>query len=108
LVKVSSSAGGKVNVEVHGINETKMFLEAKRRIVLTASDAGVLRAANYVEQEVQESIIGKKKEPKSVRTGRFGNSIRVDKVGNARKVLILVVLPQLRMWQEFLSMVHQL
>jgi len=83
LVKVSSSAGGKVNIEVHGINETKMFLEAKRRIVLTASDAGVLRAANYVEQEVQESIIGNRAEPKSVRTGLFGNSIRVDKISNA-------------------------
>jgi len=83
LVKVSSTAGGKVPIEIHGINETKMFLQAKRKIVLTASDAGVLRAANFVEQEVQESIIGNRSEPKSVRTGRFGNSIRVDKIRNA-------------------------
>lgn len=80
MVKVRSSSGGFVNVEIKGVAEAMRYIRRKGKDLEGASDTGVFQAANFVQQEVQESIIGKRAEPKSVDTGRFANSINVDKI----------------------------
>lgn len=75
MVKVSSSRGGAVQVEVKGINRVVNFLRLKNIAITTKAEIGLIQAGNFVQQEVQESIIGNRTEPKSVDTGRFGNSI---------------------------------
>ncbi len=80
MVKIKSSTGGMVNVEIKGVAQAIAFIRRKGLDVINGSDAGVFQAANFVQQEVQESIIGNRPEPKSVDTGLFGNSIVVDKI----------------------------
>ena len=79
-MKVKSSQGGMVSVEVKGLAETIAFIRRKGKDIQVGSDLGTLKAANFVSQEVQESIIGNRPEPKSVATGRFANSITTDKI----------------------------
>jgi len=80
MVKVISSRGGFVQVEVKGVAAAAAFIRKKGHDIKDGSDAGVFQAANFVQQEVQESIIGRRAEPKSVDTGRLGNSIIVEKI----------------------------
>ena len=81
MVKVKSSSGGFVNVKVKGIAQARHFLLTKEKDIKDGADAGVFQAANFVQQEVQEDIIGNRAgATKSVDTGRFGNSISVDKL----------------------------
>lgn len=85
MVKVASSMFRSkkpfVQVEIKGIEETKRYLTKQEKRITDDVDLEVGRNANYVQQEVQESIIGNRAEPKSVDTGTFGNSIEADKVG---------------------------
>jgi len=79
MVQVESSKGGFVNVEVYGIGEVIRMLQAKEQKLMDEKDVAMARISNFVQQELQESIIGNRAEIKSVDTGRFGNSIEVVK-----------------------------
>ena len=81
MVKVIGSSKRAVNVEVQGVGETIRMLRAKGKSIKDALELEVLRNANFLQQEVQESIIGNRAEPKSVDSGKLGNSISVDKIG---------------------------
>lgn len=83
MVKVPSSTGGVVTVEIKGVSEALRFIRRKGKDVEFGADSGVFQAANFLQQEVQESAIGNRAEPKSVDTGRFANSIDVDKIKKA-------------------------
>lgn len=80
MVFVPSSRGGVVQVEVKGVAEAIRFIRRKGKDVEFGADLGVFQGANFLQQEVQESAIGNRSEPKSVDTGRFANSISVDKI----------------------------
>lgn len=84
MVKVASSMFRStkpfVDVEIQGVAEVVRYLKAKGKAIHAGSDAGFVRGANLLQQEVQQSIIGNKSETKSVDTGRFANSIRVEKI----------------------------
>lgn len=80
MVKVASSRGGVVNVEVTGVAEVVRFIRSTNQDIKFGADTGTLQAANFAQQEVQESIIGNRPEPKSVDTGRFANSIFTNKI----------------------------
>ena len=67
-----------VNVEIGGINELNRKLLALGQMVENNMEEQLMLNANLEQQEVQESIIGNRSEPKSVDTGKFGNSIEVD------------------------------
>lgn len=69
-----------VEVEIRGIAETINRIRLMGKDVKDGVDVGVFQAANHVQNEVQASIIGQRLEPKSVDTGKFANSIQVDKV----------------------------
>jgi len=87
MVRVQSSRGGMVNVEIKGVAETIRMLQIKNLFIEGKVDAKTLQAANFVQQEVQESIVGRRLEKKSVDTGRFGNSITVKKQAKASYVV---------------------
>ena len=68
-----------VNVEVKGVAEAMRMIMAKGKMIMNGKDAKTFQAANFLQQEVQESVIGNRAEPKSVDTGNFANSITVQK-----------------------------
>jgi len=82
MVKVKSSAGGFVEISVLGISEVMRRLQFMREQLKDNMDVGTMRAGTYVGIELQESIMGNRAEPRSVRTGLFGNSIVVEKVAD--------------------------
>ncbi len=82
MVQVLGSRGKVVDIQVKGVAEAIRFIRAKGKDVNDGADLGTFQAANLIQQEWQESIIGKRDEPKSVDTGDFANSPDVDKVGD--------------------------
>ena len=81
MVRVKGSKGKKPNVEIKGLAESKRFLNQKGKDIENALEGEVFRNANFLQQEVQESIVGNRAEPKSVDSGKFANSISLDKLG---------------------------
>lgn len=80
MVKVSSSSGGFVQVEIKGVAEAIRAIRDKGKDIKNGIDSKTLQAANFLQSEIQESIIGNRSEPKSVDTGNFANSIEVEKI----------------------------
>ena len=84
MVKVESSSGGFVKVEVKGVSEAMRKIMEKGKEIKDGKDAKTFQAANFIQQEIQESIIGNRTETKSVDTGNFANSISIDKLADLR------------------------
>ena len=80
MVQVKSSRGGTVSVEIKGVSETIANIIKLGQNVNQGADVGTFLAANYLQNEVQESIIGNRAEPRSVKTGNFANSINLTKL----------------------------
>lgn len=74
LVKGSS---GTVNVEIIGIDETIRRLNAVSQQISSRADVMMAQQANFVQQEVQESIIGRRGLPTTVDTGLLASSINI-------------------------------
>lgn len=79
LVKGSS---GTVNVEIIGIDEAIRRLNAVSKQISTRADVMMAQQANFVQQEVQESIIGNRGLPTTVDTGLLASSIAIRKEGD--------------------------
>ena len=79
MVQVKTSKNNFVNVEFIGLAEVQRRIQAKGRKIISNVDIGMLRGANYIQQEVQESIAGNRAEKASVESGKLANSIEVDK-----------------------------
>jgi len=79
MVKVASSMIRSnepfVNVTIYGVSEARHFLEKFTKELVTKEQQALVTAGNFAQNEVKESIIGNRAEPKSVDTGRFANSI---------------------------------
>lgn len=86
MPKVKGTHGKLVSYEVLGINETLRMLKTTATELTKASELGIVRAATFVMEEVQESIAGKRAEPKSVDTGLFLTSIDIEKGKGTAKV----------------------
>lgn len=93
LIPSSGFRSGKpfVRVEVKGVSETALSLARKGKSVSDGSDLAMFQGANLIQQEVQESIIGNRDEPKSVDTGNFANSIDVDKIIDSAYIVFTMV-----------------
>jgi hypothetical protein len=87
MVKVKSNSGIIRNIEITGIAEIKRRIEGKTQQIVTGSDLGLLRIANFLQQELKESIIGNRAEEKSVDTGLLAKSITVDKEEQGKYVI---------------------
>lgn len=83
MVSVIGTTGRLVNVNIIGMAEMIATIRARNLDIIENSDLNAAKGANLVAQEVQESIIGNRGEPRSVDTGRFANSIGVEKLANA-------------------------
>ena len=70
-----------VTVHVKGIADVQMRFFRMGIRIPAGIDPILVRASNYVQRELQSSIIGTRGEVKSVDTGTFANSIQVDRVG---------------------------
>ena len=79
-MKIQSSSGGFVNVEIKGVAEAIQKIRERGKDILNGKDAKILQASNLLQQEIQESILGNRDEDKSVDTGNFANSIEIDKI----------------------------
>lgn len=80
MVQIESSSGGFVTVEIKGIAEAINAIRSKGKDIVDGKDAKTLQASNFLQQEIQESITGKRAEEKSVDTGNFANSISLEKI----------------------------
>ncbi len=87
MVKVTGRKGNVVEVDVLGIRAVIDRLRSQGKDVEDATDLGVIKAGGFIEEEVKESIMGNRAEPKSVDTGRLGNSIEFEKTGRAQGVV---------------------
>ena len=82
MVKVSSSSGGTVDVQITGIIDTINGLRNFYSMLPTKEGIILVQYADMVKNEVKESIIGNRGEPKSVDTGNFANSIQIRPEGD--------------------------
>ena len=78
MVSVVGSSGKTVSVQIFGAADLVRKLEATKLSVMAGLSRELGRAGQFLAAEVQESIIGNRAEPKSVKTGLLANSITVD------------------------------
>ena len=64
-----------VNIQITGIASTSAFLMRKSKEALVRAQESIKNAGFYTQDEVVQSISGRRAEPKSVDTGFFMNSI---------------------------------
>jgi HK97 gp10 family phage protein len=85
MAKVTGTKGNVVSYEVKGIAELLKKMEKAKVQIENGADLGVMRAASFVEEELKESIAGRRPavSVKSVDTGLFLNSIEVKRLGKA-------------------------
>ena len=81
MVKTTGTKGNVVSFQIAGIAEVTRMLQAVGKDIEKGADFGVVRAATFVAEEVQESIAGNRAEPKSVDSGKLIRSISVEKLG---------------------------
>ena len=87
MVKIIGRTGKVVSVEMTGISEVMRRLHFQKKQIESNADLGVVKAGGFIEEEVKESIIGNRVEPKSVTTGQFGRSIEFTKTGKAQGIV---------------------
>lgn len=63
-------------ISVQGLDEAVKKIKDVNSKLATDIDNGVKKAGFHVQSQVQESIAGRKAEPRSVDTGRFLNSVK--------------------------------
>ena len=83
MVKVVGTRGRTVDIQVLGVGAVMTRLLLQNKKIESSADLGVVKAGAYVEEEVKESIMGRRAETRSVDTGRLGNSIEFTKTGKA-------------------------
>ncbi len=87
MVRITGTSGKVVDIQVAGIAEVMRRLRSAGKKIESSADLGVVKAGAFVEEEVKESIMGKRAEPRSVDTGRLGNSIEFNKTKKAEGVV---------------------
>ena len=84
MVRVKGTKGNVVQFDIKGISSVVKQLNAANHKIEFGADFGVVRAATFITEEVQESIAGNRVETKSVDTGALVKSIDVAKLGKAK------------------------
>lgn len=87
MVAVRGTRGNAVQVEVRGISEVMNMLRLQGIEINNRVDLEVVKQGNFIQQEVQESIIGRRAEPKSVDTGFLANNIELDVQSRGREII---------------------
>ena len=76
--KVIGSTGKAVEIEILNLTEILSYLHELGFIPTDKAGAYLIQAGQFVQNELQASILGERDEPRSVRTGRLANSIVVE------------------------------
>lgn len=87
MVKVIGTTGKLIEFEVRGTFEVQQRLKRLGIQISKASDIALVRAGGFMQDEIRESVAGKRAEVRSVDTGRFIRSIEA---GDLRKDSIKV------------------
>jgi hypothetical protein len=82
-----------IKIEVTGLKECVNFLNLKKKEIEERADKQINDSANFLRDEIKESVEGHRAEHRSVDTGEFLNSIEVVKEGEG-KVNIKSDVPQ--------------
>ena len=67
-----------IKIDVKGIKQAQLYLGKKSKEVSKGVTQGLNKAGLLMQNEVKESIAGRKNEPASVDTGRFLNSVDIE------------------------------
>jgi len=87
MVNVTGRTGQSISIQMLGVGEVIRRLRLSKKEIESSADLGVIKAGGFIEEEVKESIAGRRAEPKSVTTGQFAKSIEFKKTGNAKGVV---------------------
>ena len=87
MAKVIGTRGKVVDFEVRGVGATIARLQAAGIAVKDGADLGVVKAGTFIEEEVKESIAGRRAEQRNVDTGRLINDVEFKKTGEAEGVV---------------------
>ena len=80
-------------IEIQNKDEVIKFLENLKEAKKTNSKTALIKAGFFIQNEVKESIAGRRSEQRSVDTGQFLNSVDVETV-NDSEVKIFSDVPQ--------------
>lgn len=83
MPKITGTHGKIVSVQLLGVGETIRQLRAAGKEIENGADLGVVKAAAFVEEEVKESISGRRAESQSVDTGHFVGDVKISKLKKA-------------------------
>ncbi len=87
MVRIRGSTGKIVDIQVLGIAEVHRRIRKAGMDIKDGADLGVVKAGGFVEEELKESIMGRRDEPRSVMTGNFANSIEFRKIRDSEGVV---------------------
>ena len=87
MVRVRGSTGKVVDIQVLGIAEVHRRIRKAGMDIKEGEDLGVVKAGGFVEEELKESIMGHRDEPRSVMTGLFANSIEFIKLRDGEGIV---------------------
>jgi len=73
-----------MTTRIEGAEKAQNWLQKIIFKIFKNTDEGVVEGANILKDEIEASIAGKRSEPRSVKTGRFLNSISVNKTGKTQ------------------------
>jgi hypothetical protein len=76
-----------VTVKIKGAAEVAMKLRLLGKQINVGMDSAIFRVANFLQREIQMSIIGLRNETKSVDTGILANSIVLDKLDKSNYLI---------------------
>ncbi|MHA1868748.1 MAG: HK97-gp10 family putative phage morphogenesis protein [Candidatus Heimdallarchaeaceae archaeon] len=80
-MKVIGTHGKVVDVQLLGVGEVMRRLRMAGKEIESSAEVGIVKAGAFVEEEVKESVMGNRAEPRSVDTGHFVNDIKAEKIG---------------------------
>ena len=87
MARVIGTRGKVVDFEVRGVATTMARLKLANIEIKDGADLGVVKAGAFVEEEVKESVAGRRAEKRNVDTGRLINDIEFKKTGEAEGVI---------------------
>jgi len=67
-----------VQIKIDGVKEVLKFIETKKRNIDKGITDGSIEGGNLLAEEVRQSALGNRAEPRSFKTGAFHDSITVE------------------------------
>ena len=65
-----------ISIQIKGIESARSFIKKAGKETFTRANQAIIKSGFFVQGEVQQSVAGRRAEPRSVDTGRFLNSVK--------------------------------